>query len=145
MCSIHFYMGMTQIISTKLKLWILLWFGWKLYRNKWIINHSWIYAFIQRWVAKSLWGGFVLLLVRHWCRVRGRWNPTLDVLVFCWRKPPFLVEKEEPWVYITPCRARRVGAAGRATFGPRFANLPRWQASRARRASMSELFGHARQ
>jgi hypothetical protein len=39
----------------------------------------------------------VLLLLRHWKRVRRRWNPPLEVLTLMSTSPP-IIEKEVPWV-----------------------------------------------
>ena len=50
----------------------------------------------QRRVLKSFCDGFVLLHVHHWWGVRVRWNPPLEVLVFCTTK--LIFDKEVPWV-----------------------------------------------
>jgi hypothetical protein len=39
----------------------------------------------------------VLILLRHYRGVRGRWNPLLEVLTWMFPSPP-IVEKEVPWV-----------------------------------------------
>jgi hypothetical protein len=40
---------------------------------------------------------YVLLLLRHWWGVRGRWNPPLEVLMWMSPSPP-IVEEGVPWV-----------------------------------------------